>query len=355
MVRKRAVGRWTACLLAVAAACVSCTGAPSQPARPSPPAPVPGELLGVTGTQASTSLVRYRLPDGPAETFAAPIDPEALNRSALAGVSTPDGSLFVTAVRRAAQVYELAAGASDPSPLGPPLAVRTDEPMLSVGERAVVVADCASVRILALPDARRWVTVGQGCWGAVSPDGRSVVVAPDGRRVVEVSPSGDGRGEVLLDVRDLAPALGPGSESPRLVGTPAWGPGGLAFVVRAGNQLAVFVRGPEGRIAEALQEPYLNPHRVPHVAWAPDGDVLAIADDVGPSGAVLRTFDPSSGELRAVSLAPVGFAGIAWAPDGESIALLTGAEQLVVARLDGTWLLRRATDWDALLGWSPGR
>lgn len=338
------------CWFAIAAACLSCTPDPPPPASHSPP-PLSGDLVGVTGTQASTSLVRYRLAEGTADTFAAPIDPEALNRSTVIGAGVADGSMFLSVDHRRAQVYQLKAGTLDPVAVGPVLRVAVPEPMLWIGERAAIVADCDAVRLLVLRDARRWRTVGRGCWGAVSPDG-SVVVAPDRRRVVEIAPTGDGPAQLLFDVRDLASSLGDVSETPRLVGTPAWGRAGIAFLVRAGDQLAIFVRDPAGRITEVLQEPYGNVYRAPSVAWSPDGTTLAIADDVSPIGAVLRVFDPSSDELRAVFLAPVGFSGMAWAPDGASIALLTGAEELVVARLDGAWLLRRATDWETLLGWS---
>jgi hypothetical protein len=91
---------------------------------------------------------------------------------------------------------------------------------------------------------------------------------------------------------------------------------------------------------------------VPRIAWQPSGGLLAIADDVSPSGAVLRVFDPSAGKLTAISLAPVGFAGTAWAPDGTSVALVTGAGELVVVDLEGGWLLQRETDWRGVLGWS---
>ena len=89
---------------------------------------------------------------------------------------------------------------------------------------------------------------------------------------------------------------------------------------------------------------------MPHVAWQPGGGLLAIADDVSPSGAVLRLFDPAPGKLSAIALATVGFAGTAWAPDGASVALVTGAGELVVVDLEGTWLLQRETEWRGVLG-----
>jgi hypothetical protein len=342
--------RWLGVSL-VTALCLSCTQEPPAPTQPSPEPPV-GELLTLTGTQDGSSLVRYRFSDGSAETFPAPIDPEAVNRATITGATTPDGSFFLAVNGGVAQVYRLAAGSQDPVALGPPLPVHQKEPMLAIGDTAAVVADCKAVHVLAMPDARRWTTVGRGCWAAVSLDGGALVTSTDGRTVVQRSATSRRPDEVLFDVRDLVPSLGSVGGPPRLVGTPAWSSAGLAFLVRAGDQLAVFVRNAAGEMTEVLQEQYANVYRVPHLAWQPNGSMLAISDDVSPSGAVLRVFDASAGELRAVSLAPVGFVGAVWAPDGSSIALLTGGEKLVVVRLDGTWLLRRDTEWKALLGWS---
>lgn len=342
--------RWLGVSL-VTAVCLSCTTEPPAPTQPSPEPPV-GELLTVTGTQYGSSLIRYRFSDGSAETFPAPIDPEAVNRATVTGATTPDGSLFLAVNGDVAQVYRLVAGSQDPVALGPPLPVHQKEPMLAIDDAAAVVADCDAVHVLAMPDARRWTTVGPGCWAAASPDGGAFVTSPDGRTVLQRSATSRGPDDLLFDVRDLVPSLGRVGGRPKLVGTPTWSPTGLAFLVRAGDQLAVFVRNAAGEMIEVLQEQYANVYRVPHLAWQPNGSMLAISDDVSPSGAVLRVFDATTGELRAVSLAPVGFVGTAWAPDGSSIALLTGGEKLVVVHLDGTWLLRRDTDWKALLGWS---
>jgi hypothetical protein len=337
-------------LLTVGLVTVSCTAGPPPSASPRPPA-LPGELLTVTATQDAPSLVRFRLSDGSAQILPAPIDPEAVNRATVAGA--PDGSLFVTANSRGLEVYQLPAGASDAMALGPKLPVdAADEPLLAIGDRAALVADCDGVWVLPLPRADRWIPTGEGCWAAVAPDGASVVYSPDGRRVFERTLTGGGSPEALFDVRSLRPSLGDASSTPMLVGTPAWGPAGLAFLVRAGNQFAVFLRRPNGEMTEVLQEEYANVFRVPRVAWQPNGDLLAIADDVSPSGAVLRVFDPVAGELRAVTLAPVGFSGIEWAPDGASLAMLTGSGELVVVRPDGTMLVRRDTNWAGLLGWS---
>jgi hypothetical protein len=339
-------------VVSVSALAAACTGS-APPAPSATPAPLTGELLTITGTQASTLLVRYTLRDGSASTLPAPIDPEAVNRTAFAGAPTEEGgTVFITANAGTAQVYRLDAGANEAAPLGPALHVVGDEPLLSVDANGALVADGRTVSVLPLPAAEHWAEVGTGGWAALSPDGASVASSPDGRQVV-IGPVGSDAGpEVAFSTDELRGSLGRGAVRPTLIGIPEWGPAGLAFMVRAGDQFAVFVRGDDGKIVEALQEQYANVFRVPRIAWQPSGGLLAIADDVSPSGAVLRVFDPSAGKLTAISLAPVGFAGTAWAPDGTSVALVTGAGELVVVDLEGGWLLQRETDWRGVLGWS---
>jgi hypothetical protein len=346
MAQPRATAR-LACLIGVFV--TACTGAAPPPPSHAPPA-LPGELLSVTSDQTASSLVRYRPADASSATIDSPIDPEAVNRSTVAGVSTADGSLFVVANTRALQAYALPAGATQVEELGPALEVRADQvPSLAISGAGATVATCDDVRVLPLPAADRWRSLGPGCWAALDPSGESVAVSPDGREVVR-RPLDGGRDAPLFELSDLAEPLGTDVPA-RLVGVPSWGPQGLAFFVRAGDQLGVFVREDSGALVEILQERYTNVYRVPRLAWQPDGTVLAISDDVGPNTAVLRVFDTATGRLRALSMFPVGYAGMQWAPDGSSLAVLTGTGALLVVDLDGSWLLRRETAWRELLGW----
>jgi hypothetical protein len=347
MAPARSIAR-LACLLGVLAA--SCTTASTPPPVHSA-APLPGDLLSVTSDQTATSIVRYRPADASSATIESPIDPEAVNRSTIAGVSTAEGSLFVSANSRALQAYSLPAGGDQVQPLGRPLEVRAEqEPSVQVSEAGVVVATCDDVEVLPLPAADRWRSLGPSCWAALDPTG-SRVAFETGGHVLLRKLEGGGTPSLLFDLSDLAAPLGTRAQ-PKMVGTPSWGPQGLAFFVRAGDQLGVFVWEESGDRVLVLQERYTNVYRVPRLAWQPGGTILAISDDVGPNPAVLRGFDMATGDLRALSMFPVGYAGIQWAPDGTSLAVLTGTGTLLVVNMDGDWLLRRETDWRELIGWT---
>src|SRR6187551_3118452 len=127
-----------ACLLGVLAASCTSTSAP-PPVHTA--APLPGDLLSVTSDQTATSIVRYRPADASSETIESPIDPEAVNRSTIAGVATAEGTLFVSANSQELQAYELPAGADQVEPLGRALDVRADqEPSVQISEAGAVVA-----------------------------------------------------------------------------------------------------------------------------------------------------------------------------------------------------------------------
>jgi hypothetical protein len=347
MAPPRAIAR-LACLLGVLAASCTTTTAP-PPVRAA--APLPGDVLSVTSDQTATSIVRYRPADASSGTIESPIDPEAVNRSTIAGAATADGSVFVSANSRETQAFSLPTGADQVQPLGPALAVQSkQEPSVQISEAGLVVATCDDVEVLPLPAADRWRSLGPSCWAALDPTGSRVAVLAGGHVLLHKL-EGAATPTLLFDLSDLEAPLGTHAEV-RMIGTPSWGPEGLAFFVRAGDQLGVFVRTDAGDTVEVLQERYTNVYRVPRLAWQPGGTILAISDDVGPNPAVLRVFDMSTGDLRALSMFPVGYAGIQWAPDGTSLAVLTGTGTLLVVNMDGTWLMRRDTDWRELIGWA---
>jgi len=342
--------RTVAALVLAVALAASCTSTPAP--RRSGPSPVPlaGTLLAVGG--GTPSIIRYAFPSGTVTRLPSPIDEEASNRGSFAGAAAADGgAALVVASAGRARAWTLGPGADAPTPAARALPIGADEePTLALEGSTAAVATCAGVWSASVEGQARWRRVGSGCWTAIGPGGEVAWLRAD--RVVAES-GGGGRVRTLFGLDDLRASLGVGSARIELVGGAAWDDAdGLAFTVRAGNQVAVFVRSPDGRIREALQERYGNTFRTPKLTWRPGGGLLAIGDDVGPGGSVLRLFDPATAELRAIALDPLGFAGLAWAPDGGSIALLTGSSSLLVVRPDGEWLTRVKTDWKGLVAWT---
>ena len=67
---------------------------------------------------------------------------------------------------------------------------------------------------------------------------------------------------------------------------------------------------------------------------------------------MLRLYDPSGQQLRAIGLDLLGFSEPLWSPDGRSLASLTSAKALIVFDENGDWRLRVETQWKDLLGWA---
>jgi hypothetical protein len=344
-------------LLAVSAATsvigAGCTGAPSSVQTTEAPVGLFGSIDSLVATSSASSIERMDLSSGEVFTVKAPVPVEAVNLGAVASWTGSGRSWLVAAGEHDVQTYEVTPGRS-PVPVGPKLRFSGSSPEIAIGSSGAVVATCRGVFTRSLTTTGDWVRAGEGCWAAVSDDGHSLAYSPDGRHLVIGSFDGSNQGPTqTVDLeRALRPLLGGQASDLRLVGRPAWSDAGLAFVVRARGQVAIFVRQPSGKIVKVLQEVDANTYREPRLAWQPNGTALAISDDVGPAGAVLRIFDTSDGSLRAVGADVIGFAGLLWSPDGEALAVLTSASALVVLALDGTWLLRRETDWKRLMSWT---
>jgi hypothetical protein len=335
----------------VALAAISCTSS-SPPAGPTAgPLPLSGTIVAVGG--ASASIVRYVFPAERATTIDSPIGDEAANRGTFEGVAQGGGaSAFVTLDGGQARAWRLTPDASGPSALEGALPAGTSsDSTLGIGQDRAAVATCDGVWTTSLRGHTGWERVGSGCWTAVGPSS-DVALVSDGA-VIAPRPGGAGPSRTLFRLDDLRRPLASDAATPVLVGDAAWDEeDGLAFSARAGDQLGVFVLTPDGTLVKVLQERYSNTFRVPRLSWQPGGGMLAIADDVGPGGSVLRLFDPTTGELRAAALDPLGFTGMEWSPDGTAIAILTGSSALLVVDPTGRWIARVKTDWKGLLAWT---
>jgi WD40 repeat protein len=204
--------------------------------------------------------------------------------------------------------------------------------------------------VLSFSDPRAWEPVATGCWAGLSPDGSSLVYSPDGAEI-DTLRLPDGRPTKVLDTSRLRGIFPPGFPTPTLVGPPAWSENGLAFTIRSGGEVAIVVRRPSGNFVPVFREPLISTSQLPRISWQPGGHLLAIADDMGPSGGVLRLWDPESDHLRAIGLDLLGFSEPQWSPDGSSLASLTSAKSLIVFDPGGAWRLRVETTWEDLLAW----
>jgi hypothetical protein len=331
-----------------------CTGVPQSAVQTPAPPELTGSIRSFVATTDASSIATLDLPNGEVATDKAPIPVEAVNLGSIAAWTDGEAAWLVAAGPSDVQTYEARPG-QPARPVGPKLPVlKTSAPQLAIGSEGAVVATCAGVFVRRFTTTGGWARAGRGCWAALSDDGRSMAYSPDGRHLVLRSfdaPNAGATTTVDLE-RALRPLLQGAASNLELVGTPAWGEAGLAFVCRAAGQIAIFVRDPSGTIVKVLQEADANPFREPRLAWQPNGTSLAISDDVGPAGAILRIYDASDGSLRAVGSDVIGFAGLLWSPDGDALAILTSASALIVLTADGTWLLRRETDWKRLISWT---
>jgi catechol 2,3-dioxygenase-like lactoylglutathione lyase family enzyme len=304
--------------------------------------------LGIEGTRANVTTLD--LASGAAGSVRSSIPAELVNFGAVA--ATRDAEWFVGAERHEAHVYHVA-GDGSLKVVSPGLPLHgSTEPTVAIAPGAAAVATCRGVFGLAFPSSTRWARLGSGCWVALSDDGRSLAYSPDGHRLV-IRPFVGAHATSSIDLNtELAPLLGFRDPNLELVGQPAWGPQGLAFALQTKDQIAVVVRDPSGRMIEVLQENLANRFGEPLLAWQPNGTILAIGDDVGHAGPILRLFDTADRSHGAIGSDVIGFAGLAWSPSGDALSVLTAGSALIVMTPDGTWLLRRETDWRRLLSWS---
>ena len=162
-----------------------------------------------------------------------------------------------------------------------------------------------------------WRHVAEACTATLSPDGNEVAFAQDGHTVQSV-PIAGGEPATLFDLADVD-ALGPAGLAGAKAGEMAWGPGGLAMVLRRGDRFGVLVHTPDGDRFGAIPG---APAFVGLLRWQPDGTLVTMQTFFQGQGSVLRAMDARDGRITVLATDPRGLGGTVWSPDGSLLASL---------------------------------
>lgn len=241
-------------------------------------------------------------------------------------VPSPSPSAMVTATRAAAR--SPTTRAYTPTPASPPTATATPAPA-RLGPPRVLAGHTGPVAVLAwAPDGARFATT-SGANG--SPDTTVRLWDADGRPLAAV-------------------------EEPALVRTLAWSPDGRMLATGAADG-TVRLRDTAGAPRVTFD---LAPDPVLSLAWSPDGQLLAIGGiaigrrQAGALPGVVHLARPDGQVLAALSTQSTGgkFLHLAWSPDGQLLA--AGAIDFRLWRADGTLVATLGGGVPApAMAWSP--
>jgi hypothetical protein len=137
----------------------------------------------------------------------------------------------------------------------------------------------------------------------------------------------------------------------------SWGRGGVAMVVSnerslggfSGGRSTIVVRDDEGN-SHVVPLP-VQDLSIPFRPWQPNGNLLALIARPSSGGALLRLFDPATGEIRVVAADAQFFANAAWAPDGRALVASNSGNAMLFVDVDGNWIKRIGTGGIGLLDW----
>jgi hypothetical protein len=225
-------------------------------------------------------------------------------------------------------------GEQPPVALGPPL---RGEFTFSLSGDRLLAARCvprpgAFVLDLTAPSAG-WRETPGSCGATLSPEGDALVWSPDGRVLLEAAVEGGDDAESVLDVAELS-NMPPGmDEGVSIIGTPGWGPQGIAIPLGTNERQAAAAVTPDGEEhVTALGNRGAGLGAA--LAWQPGGELLASGAWSNLEAAVRLS---SREETRVAAIHPDPIAGLVWSPDGEVLLAASNTRWTFIAS-DGTWL-----------------
>ncbi len=208
-----------------------------------------------------------------------------------------------------------------------------------------LVRDALTRLMMVAPVARLTTTAGTAEVDAWSPDGRYLAVGYSGGALL------------LWDVARRRLAARVGQAHHRFVGALSWSPDGRLLASAAADGTAIVWDTRALPALRAVAVIRTAPLRVPAVAFAPQGDLLAVAD--GLHAVTLWNVSPTRrGGSRVRLTRTLRLAGrttaLAWAPDGARLAAGTSEGHVVQWRRDGWRGTVRALGSEVwTLAWAP--
>ena len=335
---------------------ISCAGSPSSRKPNGPTIALTGSILG-TGRPFGQGLYAYSLPDLRGERLGVREGQELGFGLEFLGAFWTDETHAVTFVSSGtgSQLVRASPG-QPPEELGPRLPLVSS---FDVRGGHAVATTCprrpGRLHVLDLARPRAWRVVARSCLATLSPDGTRVAYVQRDTEVWE-EPVEGGTAALLVDVADVR-EVREKDLGREVISQLSWGRAGVAAVVSnerslggfSGGRSAIVVRDGDGttHVAPLPVQDLSFPFR----PWQPNGTLLAIIARPSSGGALLRLFDPTTGELRVVAADTQFLANAAWSPDGRALVASNSGNAMLFVDVKGNWIKRIGTGGIGLLDW----
>jgi WD40 repeat protein len=253
------------------------------------------------------------------------------------------------------RLYEFDVGTA-PRPLGQTLFAVSG---FSLTDELALATTCprppGRVLVLQLGGAARWREVARSCVAALSPGGDRVAFLKGRWEVWERRLDG-GKARRVVDLARV-PGLRSGEASRVGASSLTWGEAGVAVQIGdpggfdpSSRSKLVVVRSDGEVVAVPIADQSIL---LPASGWRPGGELLAFITRPSSGGALVRLFDPSSGDVRVVAADSQLFSNVVWSPDGRALVASTSNNVLVFFDTEGNWIRRAAGGGVAVFDWAP--